>query len=911
MMKAASRPPFIVVLLILLNATILFSQTTGKIAGSVIDKETKEALPGANVFIAGTQIGAATDANGKFYIINVPPGSYTLNVLMIGYTKYQIEKLRVSVNRTTNINAELESTIIEGETIVVQADKITIKKDQTSSVRNVSSDQIELLPVENIKSIVNLQAGVTNGHFRGGRRNEVSFMIDGIQVVEAFGGENNAVEVEAEVVEELEIITGTFNAEYGRAMSGIVNAVTKEGSDKFHGSFLSSYANYYTAHNDIFIGLDNSEIDRKKDNKFQLSGPVWKDKLNFLVNFRFQDNKEYLNGIHRFNVEDYSDFSQSDPELWYSEHSGSDNFVPLNYSKLNSFMGKLSSKLFNNLRMSLLMTRNDEEWRDYDHSFKYNPNGMGINHRKADMYAFQLNHMLSKTLFYDLKLSFVNNYYGWYVFKDPEDPRYVHDTYFNNNGPGFYTGGQQKDHTRRTIKDYNAKFDITWQMNNKHLFKTGILITSHDIDHQWHSIQNAYKTREEDENAFYYDYEREKIVFPYYEAIVYPDSSIYTDAYRVNPFEFSTYLQDKMEFDQMVVNLGLRFDYFDPNTTYPSQRRNPANQLDFSSFPEKMSEYPDTDPQYQFSPRLGLSYQLGNTAVLHFSYGHFFQMPPMYALYQNHSLRVAPNDYTTTMGNSQLEAQKTVQYEVGLWQELMPNMGLEVVVFYRDIYNLLSTKIISTFNQIEYGLYTNKDYGNAKGLELKFDYNVGGFSTNVNYTLQYTRGNADNPTQTFNRAGDSKDPIPTLIPMSWDQRHTFNITTGYYNKRFGVTLTAYYNSGNPFSWTPLSEYRIADINLHPNNSYQKANYNLDMNGHINLYTLKNISVQLNYSIYNLLDRLNGNWVDETTGRAYTGIIQQSDLTSHHSNFNEYEDRIHNPSMYRAPRLVKIGLGVSF
>jgi outer membrane receptor protein involved in Fe transport len=286
-------------------------------------------------------------------------------------------------------------------------------------------------------------------------------------------------------------------------------------------------------------------------------------------------------------------------------------------------------------------------------------------------------------------------------------------------------------------------------------------------------------------------------------------------------------------------------------------------------------------------------------------------MPPLYALYQNHSFYVAPNDYVTTMGNSQLEAQKTIQYEVGLWQELMPNMGLEVTVYYRDIYNLLSTKIISTFNQIEYGLYANKDYGNVKGLELKFDYNLGHFSTNVNYTLQYTCGNADNPTQTFDRAGESKDPIPTLIPMSWDQRHTFNVTTGFYSDRFGMTVTAYYNSGTPFSWSPLSENRVANINLHPNNAYQKATYAVDMNGFVNLFKFKNFSLRLNYSIYNLLDRLNENWVDATTGRAYTAIIQPSAIASHHSNFNEYADRIHDPSMYRAPRLVKMGLGVSF
>ena len=385
------RLPTIMILLFILFTTSVFAQTTGKIAGTVLDKESGDVLPGANVFIEGTSIGAATDLNGAFHIINVPPGNYTLVVQMMGYRKFMVQNLRVSVNRTTNIKAELVSEIIEGETVVVQADKITLKKDQTSSIRNVTSDQIDLLPVENISNIIDLQAGVTNGHFRGGRRNEVSFMIDGIQVVEAFGGENTAVEIETEVVEELEVITGTFNAEYGRAMSGVVNAVTKDGTDEFHGSFSSSLSNYYTSNEDIFIGLDNNDVNRRQDHKIQLSGPIWKKKLNFLVNYRLQDNDEYLNAIHRFNVDDYSDFSQDDPATWYSEHNGNDRYVPMNYNKLSSFMGKLSSRLLTNVKTSFLVTYNDEEWGDYNHSFKYNPYGQGINHREATMVAFQLN----------------------------------------------------------------------------------------------------------------------------------------------------------------------------------------------------------------------------------------------------------------------------------------------------------------------------------------------------------------------------------------------------------------------------------------------------------------------------------------------------------------------------------------
>jgi len=903
---------FIITMLgILLFSSLLFAQTTGKVSGKIFDKDTGEPIYGANIIIGELGVGSASDQNGEFYIINISPGTYDVDISMIGYSKYIVKDLRVSVNRTASFVAELSTKVIEGQTVIVEAQKIRTKKDQTSSVSNISSDEISKLAVEDINAVVNLQAGVVNGHFRGGRANEVSFMIDGVQVVEPFGGENNLVSVETDVIDEIEVINGTFNAEYGRAMSGVVNAVTKSGDKEFHGNFSSNFGNYFTENDDIFLGLDKGELDRQKDFKFQLSGPIWGDKITFLTNLRVQDKKGYLNSIHQFDVDDYSDFSSGDPEYWYSEYSGDSSYVASSFSKLNSFMGKISANMIKGVRMSFMYTLNDEKWGDYDHYFKYNPNGKASNFKRADMFNFSMNHMISSSLFYDFNVSYIDNYYGNYKYKNPLSEKYVHDSYLNANGPEFYTGGQEKSHTERTVKDMNIKYDITWQANNRHMFKSGLLYTKHDIDQAWHQIENGYRTKSENENAYYWDNETGKIVFPYYEPAIYADSTVYADVYTVDPMEFSAYIQDKMEFDQMVVNLGIRYDYYDPNTTYPSQRRNPANQLEFINNPEKMSEPLETKPQYQISPRLGLSYQLGETAVLHFSYGHFFQMPPMYALFQNHSLRVSPTDYSTTMGNTQLKAQQTIQYEIGLWQELTKGMGLEVVVFYRDIYDLLSTKIISTFNQIEYGLYTNKDYGNVKGLELKYDFQYGNFSTNINYTLQYTRGNADNPTQTFNRAGDSKDPIAKLIPMSWDQRHTFNVTAGYNTDKYGATVTAYYNSGTPFTWSPLSEYRVANINLLPNNAYINSNYSIDLNGYVKLYSKKDFSVQLNYRVYNLLDRLNENWVNSQTGRAYTAIIQPSDISAHHSNFNEFIDTIHDPSMYSEPRLIKVGLGLKF
>jgi hypothetical protein len=224
---------------------------------------------------------------------------------------------------------------------------------------------------------------------------------------------------------------------------------------------------------------------------------------------------------------------------------------------------------------------------------------------------------------------------------------------------------------------------------------------------------------------------------------------------------------------------------------------------------------------------------------------------------------------------------------------------------------LLSTKVVSTYDQIEYGLYTNKDYGNARGLELKYKWNVHSFSTGVNYTLQYTRGNADNPTMTYNRAGNNIDPIAQMIPMSWDQLHTLNVSVGYNTPMYGANLIGYFNSGTPYSWSPVSNTILFRVNLLPNNSWMPAQYSFDFNGYYNLKITKKLNLQLTLSVYNLFDRLNEVRVNSQTGRAYTAIVREIDLASHHSEFDDYYDRIHDPSMYSAPRLIKVGIGINF
>jgi hypothetical protein len=930
---------------IFLSIQIINAQTTGKISGRILNNDNNAPLPGANIIILPDYTGTSADEEGYFNLINVSPGNYTVKVMMIGFETVIIENAVVSVNRTTSFDVKMNQTIIEGKEVVIYATKLSRKKDQTGTIKNISSEEIEILPVDDLSAIVNMQAGIVAGHFRGGRSDEVSYLIDGVPVNDAFGGVAAVSSLELEAVKDLEVITGTFNAEYGNAMSGVVNAVTKDGENQFKTSVNYGLSSYLTKNErngeKIYIGLDPYGRNSNSDLKLNISGPIIKNKVFFFLNHRAQNISGHLNGIRRFNTWDLSNFYNQDSSKWKSENTGDSVYVPMSTGEYESFMGKVSFD-YRKIKFSFMRNINKGSSQSYNHVFKYNPDGRPHEETNTVLSIFQLNHLLNQKMFYDVKYSRTVNNYGSYIYKDidsyyiaPENGvynglnhlvgdtvyNYIHDKFFTAYGAGFFTGGQEKGHTQRETVTANIRTDLTWQINNAHSIKTGFSLSNYNLNNKYHTIRNAYigTALESD----------------YYKPIIYPDSTVYADVYNVKPKEYSVYIQDKFERDEMVINIGLRYDSFDANTSYPSQRRNPTNNstyyLDNISGTDSLDQNGDlvidttkmsvpvvSNIVSQVSPRFGFAYQLGGIAVLHFSYGHFLQMPPMYSIYSNHSSIIGPSDYSTTVGNANLgsdslglNAQKTVSYEIGLWQELSSNFGLEINLYYRDIYKLLTLATVSTYNQIEYGIYTNKDYGNVRGLELKLDYNSNNLFFQTNYTYQFTRGNADNPAQTFNRQGSSIDKVIRFIPMSWDQRHTFNLSIGYNTQRFGTSITGYYNSGTPYTFSPQGESSLALLNLYPNNDYKPSNYQVNISGYINLPELLSLKPKLGFLVYNLTDRFNDYGVSPETGRAYTAVVSDTELLSHRSNFNTYHDRYKDPSMFSAPRQIKLSLTVSF
>ena len=176
------------ILLLISLPALLFGQSSGKLVGVVKDKGTNEPLPGVNISLEGTTMGAASDVDGYFVILNVPVGTYTVRANFIGYQDVFMEKVRVSADVTAEVNFNLSETAIEGQAVVITAEKPLVEKHITQSVSLVTSDDLENMPVRGFNNVIATQNSVVvqdgNVHIRGGRHDEVGYYIDGASSID-------------------------------------------------------------------------------------------------------------------------------------------------------------------------------------------------------------------------------------------------------------------------------------------------------------------------------------------------------------------------------------------------------------------------------------------------------------------------------------------------------------------------------------------------------------------------------------------------------------------------------------------------------------------------------------------------------------------------------------------------------
>lgn len=868
--------------------------TTGKIAGKIKDKVTGEPLIGVNVILAGTQMGAASNIDGEYFIINIPPGTYELRFSLIGYSTQVIQNVKVSVDQTTKVDIDLSEQAVEIEDIVVSAERPIVRKDLTSTETKISGEDISMLPIEDVQSIVNLQAGVVDGHFRGGRANEVKYLIDGVAVNNYFSG-NFALQAEVNSIEEVQVLTGTFNAEYGEALSGVVNQVTKIATDRYEGDFSFYSGDYLSSRKNVFTNINNISPQDVYNVQGFISGPVpgIENFLKFFLSGRYNYDDGFIYGRRMFKPSDSSDFSANDPNDWYLGATGDNKYVPMNYSKRLTLQGKLALNVGLGRGIVLSGLYQDIEYKDYNHRFKLNPDGDYTKFNNSFLGSIGYTHVFSNAAFIDFIGSGFVNKYNQYVYEDPLDPRYVKPERMRDvSGNAFLTGGTENWHFNHTTSTYTFKSDLTWQLNQVHQIKTGIEYKLHDIEYEDFQIMidpaTGYQPTLPTPGAFNYN------------------------TYTANPFQFAYYIQDKIELDYLIVNVGLRFDFFEPDGKYLKDP-NRISLLDemLPPFPDSLME--TAKSKSQISPRIGISYPITERGAIHLSYGHFFQIPPFENLYRNPNFRIPltgdfPENVGNTIGNSDLEAQQTIMYEIGLQQELTKDIGFTLTGYYKDIRNLLGTEIHIKQEFKKFSKLINRDYGAVKGLTVSFNKRFsGGFSANMDYTYQIAKGNASDPNDAFYKA-QANPPIEAnkqLVPLNWDRRHSLNFTlTAGTPGDLIASFIGRLGSGLPY--TPSIQNQRTGLE---NSDNKPGIFNVDM--YITKYfELFGKQFSVFAKVYNLFDTANEQDVFGDTGRAgYTLELTRAQEAPRGA--NTIEEYFTRPDFFSSPRQIIIGASVTF
>lgn len=913
---------------------VCLAGTTGKIAGRVTDAETGEPLIGANIIIENTNRGAAAGKNGDYYILNLPPGTYSVRAEMIGYTAVIKRNIVVQIDLTTRIDFRLRQAAIAGEEVVVVAERQLIQKDITAKVSIISHEEMDAMPISDFRGALQIQAGFTDGlHLRGGRLNSVGYRIDGLDVTNSLVGNYEGVQsdrsatlgqadnqlfasayvpdqstsnydgilLDKNAIQEIQVLTGTFNAEYGRAMSGVVNIVTRDPSPQFHYQleYLSPMVNESPYRKVNAVAQDENPGPNQ-----ELRYTPWK-----LQDYFSQWDRQFL-GQLRGTMSGAMPFSKKLVYFISGRALNENSSMPFGYNIVRDGFEKLVYSPAAALKLTFTGSQTRKFWQPYNHDWKYVPNNYSHFKRFTDRYTLELKHAVSANTFYNLKFSLMQTRYsrnvpGAKVVIDTDDfpsfdpirTDYQQPERWEN---GFiYRGHDIALENSKTITR-NLKFDITSQAHPSHLLKGGIDVLDHNI--RRFIYRNPYKGGVHE----YQDYKR-------------------------RPLEIGAYVQDKIEYSFLIVNLGLRMDYFAPNGLGNGFRRvrDPSYPYDgdeatmwpdlylpgfvdengtFQYYPEEKAK-----SQIYFSPRIGVAHPVTENLSLHFAYGHFVQRPDFRDIFYMHDIQRA----FRLVGNPQAKIQKTIAFEFGLKQAIANLMSIELSVYYRDIFDLLGSQFVNFF-PYQFSVINNSNYANAKGFEISVQKRYSSyFSANVNYTFLIATGNENTSRQGVkNFWGTTNDRLRPrrAFFLNWDRRHTIGGSVNvFFPRHTGPTLLGMkplqntqisflfnVKSGLPYTPTERAtgEWDYWLRILQTNSARRPWTYQVDMDIAKN-FKLGNTTFSLFVRTINLLNTDNALWVYTNTGRLWDAGPQS----------NRTLDFIYDPGAKGPPREIRAGVRI--
>lgn len=933
------------------------AQTKGVIRGTVTDAETGEALPGVNVIVKGTYYGAASDVEGTFEIRNVNPGVYTVEVSMIGYKQVQNTGVKVSAGQITVLNFKLEATVLAlGQEVVVIGEKPLFNIEETASLRSVTSTEIQAEVVESVQDIVSNQVGVVKSdneiHIRGGRSYENAYLLDGISVQDPLAGTGFGLQLSTDAIEEVEIITGGYNAEYGQAMSGIINVKTKEGGEHYTGAL--TYKRDHFGRFDPGTPILGTFSTRSRHSfrtdiaEISVSGPEPLTKYVFpALGLKLPGRFSVFGNFYMLLSDTY--VKKRARQLYSSIFHGT-KFAPReenNWSGIAKLTWRIdpTHKLVISGNQSVAINQNTKSLQTnlefvepgpgYPYEYEQNLDNFNTFTHLNKQLALHWTHTLNNKMFYEIKLSrfFTHlrsdvNGKHWSEYQEPQDIVTLPIEYFFNRdstiigvfpGDGFWDFGDGDTWHDHFVEEYTLKFDLTRHTaNNVHKMKAGI------------------------ETSFAH-MQMIDIFKPWFGGL-----GLNNDIYEVSPAYGSMYVQDQIKFKGLIANLGIRFDYWFPGKLVEDAVNNPEivtiSDQTREDFKRETMSFFGRRWRGRISPRIGVSHPISDNQMLFFSYGHFSKRPKPQFVYAKLGENSAKSSFQK-FGNPNLDFETTVAYEFGVRHKFTENDVFTITAYYKDIFDYVTTVNFRGSGRLTgrtFTTYLNLDYSRARGVEVEYRKRAGRYLTgSISGSYSIATGKSSSPDDAFLVAQGTLNEKPItedflIWDRPWQITAVANIAVGQNQrpKLFGLPI--------PKNWN-LNIRAFAQAGKRYTPQFFTGNYlpngrpeydeDLDQNGEpddpygrvgatwfwINLnfekyFSLAGLQYALSVEVVNLLNRKNSQIINPVTGRAY----EFGDPTPTSFNDPLFPDTQapispfpFNPARYLTQRNVRLGLTMRF
>jgi outer membrane receptor protein involved in Fe transport len=887
----------------------LKAQGWGTIKGEVSNFETGEPLSGANVLIKGTKYATATDEDGNFLIEFVPAGAYTVEVSLIGYIKVQQKDVEVKKGDTVKLVFQLRPTeVLLKEKIEVVGKRPLMDINVPATRRDIGKDDIQRIMVHRIEDILSAQAGIVEQdqqiHIRGSRTYESLYLIEGIAIEDPFSTRGLGIVLSPSAIEELSVITGGIEAEYGQVTSGVIDVKIREGEDKLHG-FLTYKRDHFGWSAPYSFKTDVVD--------FSLSGPLYKH-LYFFCNVQ-----TYVSNTHL-----------SSADQLYSSTFGGKSFAPRQDNRF-SLMGKLSlrpdalrklSFTFGksaviNQDKSILTTRIKPPVYSYGYPYEYR-NILDHYNTFTHQSEFQLiswEQKISLNTSYQLKLSrFFTNLHSdvngkhWSEYIMPEDylplevkmhPDSTH--YIVTAGDGFYDWGDGDTWYDHYIESFALKGDLSHVFSEFYHIKTGIY-------HQYQTIQllDIYKPW----------LGKTRLGLNY-------------DLYRVFANDGAFFWQNEFNLKDAWLNLGMRYEYWFPGKYVERavEDTNLTSDEIRSKFNQDTFEFLGSKAKGVFSPRVGFSTSLGANRRFFFNYSQLSKKPNPQYVYAK--LYTSTESTYQLFGNPNLNPERVITYEVGLKFLLTPRDALRIVGYYRNIYDAITA--VGVIPEDEDGnpylMYFNLDFGACRGIELQYLKEVGRkLFLGVELSLSRASGERSLPSDFLKGIpGRAYQALYQEYYLDWDKPWQILFNLNYYedHKRkimgmnipsdWELILRGWAQSGRRY--TPFE----AVVEDNDTTFVQSGKFNERIGEYLSSvdlilqkhFHIRSFKYTLFCEIDNIFDRKNPTVINPLTGDAY----QKGDIIPYGvdnlllpesgTDLPFWED----PARYSSPRNVKLGIAI--